>query len=186
MNRRDIPETLLHPLIELNATLRVQNAIEFTIYAGPCDVYLDDELLTDPIVPSSPRSFFLSRPSFAEETMDLSIRCAGRSLPPPIEFISSAQNWTQPLLTRPRSAFSFLYPVYHCTVNATCKENPLLFVPPLCSLTLSDALPQGFELSPNGVISGGGRREGRWELRVGCKETNYEASLTILLESRCD
>ena len=118
--------------------------------------------------------------------MDLSIRCAGRSLPPPIKFISSKANWTQPLITRPRSAFSFLYPVYHCTVNATCKENPLLFVPSECSLTLSDVLPPGLTLSSNGVISGASSQEGRWDLRVGCKEMNYETELTILIESRFD
>ena len=185
MNRRDIPETLLHPLIELNSTLIMQDATEFAVHAESCDVYLDNELVTKPITPSSSRSFPFCC-LFAEEIMDLSIRCAGRLLPPPIDFIASHPNWTQPLITRPRSAFSFLYPVVHCTVNATCKENPLLFVPSQCSLTLSDALPSGFELSSSGVLSGEGSQEGRWDLRVGCKEMNYETGLTILIESRVD
>ena len=116
--------------------------------------------------------------------MDLSIRCVGRSLPPSIEFIVSQENWTQPLLTLPRSRFSFLYPVYHCTVNTTCKENPLLFVPPLCNLTLSDILPTGLELSSSGVIAGMSHQTGRWDLRVGCKAMNYETELTIFIESR--
>ena len=169
------------PLIEVNATLLVQDDSSFSMMAPSCDIYLDDLLVKEVVFPSSSGCCPFSS-SFIADVFSFCMRCAGRNPLPSIQFSSLEQNWTQPILTSPRSRFSFLFPVFHCTVNHFCENNSLLFVPDGCIPTLLTPLPYGFILTENGTLAGVSEEKGIWEVTVGCMGNDETTDIRIIVE----